>query len=142
MLEEIVAQNLAELRKDRGWTQAELAEKLGYSGKSVSKWERGEALPDLKVLYQMSELFDVSLDCFVTENALAECRKNGKNAPKNELGFRDCSRNTMCLIDQSSATSCFAASFRAASGVIFPLSMSSSAYQKKASIDPIAPKCV
>ena len=85
-LEQIVAQNLTELRKSKKWTQAELAEKIGYSDKSVSKWERGEALPDLKVLAQMAELFGVTLDFFTTENAAAEKAKF--EGPKNELGFR------------------------------------------------------
>lgn len=85
-LEQIVAQNLTELRKSKKWTQAELAEKIGYSDKSVSKWERGEALPDLKVLAQMAELFGVTLDFFTTENAAAEKAKF--EGPKNGLGFR------------------------------------------------------
>lgn len=85
-LEQIVAQNLTELRKAQKWTQAELAEKLNYSDKSVSKWERGDALPDLKVLKQMADLFEVTLDYFVTENAAAEREKF--EAPKSERGFR------------------------------------------------------
>ena len=85
-LEEIVAQNLTELRKARKWTQAELAEKLNYSDKSVSKWERGDALPDLKVLTQLAELFEVTLDYFVTENA-AQSRSQF-DLPKRERGFR------------------------------------------------------
>jgi len=71
-LEQIVANNLTELRKEKKWTQAELAEKINYSDKSVSKWERGEALPDLKVLMQMADLFGVSLEYFVTEDAASE----------------------------------------------------------------------
>lgn len=85
-LEQIVAQNLTDLRKAQKWTQAELAEKLNYSDKSVSKWERGDALPDLKVLKQMADLFEVTLDYFVTENAAAEREKF--EAPKSERGFR------------------------------------------------------
>ncbi len=68
-LEQIVSTNLTALRKKREWTQAELAEKINYSDKSVSKWERGEALPDLKVLTKLAELFGVTVDYFVTENA-------------------------------------------------------------------------
>ena len=64
-LEQIVAANLAGLRRAKGWTQAELAEKINYSDKSVSKWERGEGLPDLKVLTQLSELYGVTLDSLV-----------------------------------------------------------------------------
>ena len=85
-LEQIVAQNLTDLRKAQKWTQAELAEKLNYSDKSVSKWERGDALPDLKVLQQMADLFGVTLDFFVTENAASEREKF--EAPKSENGFR------------------------------------------------------
>ena len=68
-LEAIVSSNLTALRKRRGWTQAELAEKIHYSDKSVSKWERGEALPDLKVLKTLSELYGGTVDCFLTEGA-------------------------------------------------------------------------
>lgn len=85
-LEQIVATNLTELRKAKKWTQAELAEKINYSDKSVSKWERGDGMPDLKVLVQLSELFGVTLDFFVTENA-AEERANYEK-PKQGIGFR------------------------------------------------------
>lgn len=68
-LEMIVSANLSAMRKRRGWTQAELAEKIHYSDKSVSKWERGEALPDLKVLKALAELYGVTVDCFLTEGA-------------------------------------------------------------------------
>lgn len=68
-LEQIVANNLTTLRKSRKWTQAELAEKINYSDKSVSKWERGEALPDLKVMKQLADLFGVTVDCLLSEGA-------------------------------------------------------------------------
>lgn len=85
-LEDIVAANITELRKSKKWTQSELAEKINYSDKSVSKWERGEGLPDLKVITQMADLFGVSVDCLVTENAA----QNQKlyNYPKSENGYR------------------------------------------------------
>lgn len=57
-----VANNISALRKNTNLTQAELGEKLGYSDKSISKWERAEALPDINVLMQMSKLFDVTVD--------------------------------------------------------------------------------
>lgn len=85
-LEQIVANNLTELRKEKKWTQAELAEKINYSDKSVSKWERGEALPDLKVLKQMADLFGVRIDFFITENAASE--KEKFTLPKGGTGFR------------------------------------------------------
>ena len=57
-----IAKNLTELRKKNGLTQAELAEKLNYSDKAVSKWEKGESLPGIEVLYKLGELYGVSLD--------------------------------------------------------------------------------
>ena len=66
-LKVIFASNLIKLRTGKGLTQAELADKLSYSDKSVSKWERGEAIPDAYVLKQMSELFGVPVDALLSE---------------------------------------------------------------------------
>ena len=54
-IKENLAQNLTRLRKAEGLTQAELATKLNYSDKAVSKWERGESVPDLYVLKQLAD---------------------------------------------------------------------------------------
>lgn len=61
-LNEIIANNIYNLRNDRGMTQTELAEKLNYTDKLVSKWERGEAIPNAYALKQISEIFSVSMD--------------------------------------------------------------------------------
>ena len=58
----ITAANIINLRVAAGMTQAELAAKLNYSDKSVSKWERGEAIPDAYVLKQIAAIFDVTVD--------------------------------------------------------------------------------
>ncbi len=58
----IFASNLIRLRQSAGMTQLMLAEKINYSDKSVSKWERGEAIPDAYVLKALSELFGVTID--------------------------------------------------------------------------------
>lgn len=63
----IIANNISELRKAVPLTQAELAEKLNYSDKAVSKWERGESIPDVIVLKQIAELFGVSVDYLLEE---------------------------------------------------------------------------
>lgn len=65
----IVAKNLSELRKRNRLTQLELAEKLNYSDKAVSKWEKGESLPGVEVLYKLSKLYGVSMDYIVGEEA-------------------------------------------------------------------------
>lgn len=63
-----VANNIANLRKKNRWTQAELAEKINYSDKAVSKWERGEAVPDIDTLYMLANLFNVKIDYFVYDD--------------------------------------------------------------------------
>lgn len=65
-LKPIVAKNIAELRSNYGMTQSELAGKLNYSDKSVSKWERAESLPDINVLTEIAQLFNVTLDYLVS----------------------------------------------------------------------------
>lgn len=65
-LQSVIAGNIAALRRARGFTQAELAEKLGYSDKSVSKWERGDGLPDVLCLKAMADLFGVTVDYMLT----------------------------------------------------------------------------
>ena len=62
----ISAANLIGLRTNKGLTQAELGAQLGYSDKNVSKWERGEALPDAYVLTRLAEIFGVSVDYILT----------------------------------------------------------------------------
>ena len=54
--------NIVTYRKRSGLTQAKLAERLNYSDKAVSKWERGESMPDVLTLVQLAELFEISVD--------------------------------------------------------------------------------
>jgi len=61
-LKRCVATNLVQLRMTKGWTQAELAEQIHYSDKAVSKWERGESLPDVAVLKSLAGLYGVTVD--------------------------------------------------------------------------------
>lgn len=62
-----IAKNISELRQSHGMTQIELAERLNYSDKAISKWERAESIPDVTVLVTIAELFGVSLDYLVHE---------------------------------------------------------------------------
>ena len=64
----ITAANIISLRTKAGMTQAQLAELLKYSDKSVSKWERAEAVPDAYVLKHMSEIFGVSVDYLLSSH--------------------------------------------------------------------------
>ena len=76
----IVAKNISNLRVLNNMTQAELGEKLNYSDKTISKWERGDSIPDVAVLYEIANLFGVSLDYFVKEENIN--RKTLENKKK------------------------------------------------------------
>lgn len=58
----IIADKIIENRKKNGWSQEELAEKLGVSRQSVSKWESAQSIPDMKKILLLSETFGVSTD--------------------------------------------------------------------------------
>lgn len=62
-----IGKNLTRLRKMANMTQLELAEKLNYSDKSVSKWEQGNGIPDVRILVQLADLFGVTLDDLVRD---------------------------------------------------------------------------
>lgn len=61
----VLAQNISKLRKEQSMTQEQLAEALGVTFASVSKWERGAAKPELHLLAEMADLFGVSIDALV-----------------------------------------------------------------------------
>lgn len=65
-LKEIVGNNLTELRKGAGLTQIELADKFNYSDKAISKWEKGDTLPDLETLNELCKFYGVTLDYLVS----------------------------------------------------------------------------
>ena len=63
----IIAKNIVALRKSNSMTQIELAGKLDYSDKAISKWERGESLPNVVVLKRIADIFGVTIDYFITD---------------------------------------------------------------------------
>jgi transcriptional regulator with XRE-family HTH domain len=72
-LKPIIAHNIAALRQQAGLTQQELADALHYSDKAVSKWERGESIPDVLTLMQLAEQFGITVNDLVCDpNALPE----------------------------------------------------------------------
>ncbi len=77
-----IASNLAKLRNNAKLTQAELAEKLSYSDKSISKWERAESVPDIYVLHTVAEMFGVTVDYLLEPHAPEEKVTTTKEAKK------------------------------------------------------------
>ena len=65
--------NIAAFRKSSGLTQAALAERINFSDKAVSKWERGESIPDVLTLMELARLFNITVDDLLKDhNALPE----------------------------------------------------------------------
>lgn len=64
-LKDIIAHNLVTYRKNAGLTQQEIADKLNYSDKAVSKWERGEGMPDVAVLKALADIYGVTVNDFL-----------------------------------------------------------------------------
>ena len=73
-IKEIVGENLAHLRKERKLTQLEIAEMFGYSDKAISKWEKGDTLPDIETLYKICNFYNVTLD-YLTHEPTKENQK-------------------------------------------------------------------
>ena len=80
------ASNIIKLRTGAGMTQAELGEKLNYSDKTVSKWERAESVPDAWVLKQLGEIFGVTVDYLISSHDEWE-GVPGKKETEPEINF-------------------------------------------------------
>jgi len=63
-----IGSNISMYRKRAGLTQAGLAERLNYSDKAVSKWERGESIPDVLTLAQLADQFDITVNDLLTDS--------------------------------------------------------------------------
>ena len=80
-----VASNLIALRKSKGLTQADVANALNYSDKSVSKWEHADSLPDISILSALADMYGVTLDYLTHEDAKEQLAYvNGKHNPDRE----------------------------------------------------------
>lgn len=80
-----IGNNIASFRKQCVMTQAELAEKLNYSDKAVSKWERGESVPDVMTLVQIAELFGVGIDALIGNTEALPPVKQDVSVPKRRV---------------------------------------------------------
>lgn len=67
-LKQVIANNLINYRKQARYTQQELAEKINYSDKTVSKWERGEGIPDVVVLKELADLYGITVNDFLVDH--------------------------------------------------------------------------
>jgi len=77
-IREIISSNIIRLRKKNKLTQIELARKINFSDKAVSRWENGEVLPDVETLENLANVFDVSLTYLIEEHDDEEINKKPK----------------------------------------------------------------
>ena len=84
-INEVVKNNLVELRKKRGLTQLELAEKINYSNKAVSRWENGEVTPDLETLNKLAKIYDVPLASIIQKNGIRKDAKANQISNANKI---------------------------------------------------------
>lgn len=91
-LKQIISHNIVMLRKDYGMTQIELAEKLNYSDKAISKWERGESLPDVTVLKAIADIFGVTVDYLLQDGHENE-EKDPDRQKRDEVVKSEIARN-------------------------------------------------
>ena len=91
-LRQIISQNIVSLRKDYGLTQIELAEKLNYSDKAISKWERGESIPDVTVLKAIADIFGVTVDYLLHDGHENE-EKDPDRKTRDEIVKSEIARN-------------------------------------------------
>ena len=71
-----IGENIARIRKEKGWTQAELGEKIGVSNQAVSKWESGMTMPDVMLLPTLADTFGIYIDELFSRKVKSERHYN------------------------------------------------------------------
>lgn len=109
MAKHSIGKMIAALRKTKGWTQVDLAEKLNISDKAVSKWESEAGYPEITMFPQLADLFEVSIDYLMTGKEMqpeiitiskAElCAKNDDATLLKDIDFSQKDESNKCLID-------------------------------------------
>ena len=69
---ELIGNKISKLRKHKGLKQAELADKLYVTHQAVSKWENGKSIPSIEILYELTTLFDVTIDYLLHNSEIEE----------------------------------------------------------------------
>ena len=95
-IKEIITQNLITLRKQNKLTQIELAKKINYSDKAISRWENGEVLPDVEVLQQISEVYNIPIT-YLFEKHTEEKQKEKKVRDRDKINKVIICVITMCI---------------------------------------------
>lgn len=87
-----IGDKIMSLRKERGYSQEELASLIGVSRQSVSKWELNDSVPDLDKIVRISDLFDISTDELIRDNIKITAEQNGRSM--NDAEVQNCLTST------------------------------------------------
>ena len=82
-IKDIIGKNLADLRRQNKLTQQQVADKFGYSSKAVSRWERGETLPDIEMLAKICDFYGVKLEYLLQKE---QPKGNNPNVVNKNIG--------------------------------------------------------
>ncbi len=82
---QIIAKNLAELRRAHKLTQQQLGERINYSDKAISRWERGETLPDIETLCRICDIYGVTFEYLLQKE---QPRKNNPYVKRTDMPHR------------------------------------------------------
>ena len=107
----IIAKNLISLRVAAKLTQAEVAVRLSYSDKAVSKWERAESIPDIAVLKTIADMYGVTVDYLLEEHdksELPETEKPRRRMTRNQMLITFISLLGIWFVAVSSFAACYA----------------------------------
>ncbi len=88
---DIIASNITYLRKKMGLSQLELADKIQYSNKNISKWEKAETTPSVFTLKRLAEIFQISVDELVSVNQQEKAETASETIPVTDEPFKEVS---------------------------------------------------
>jgi transcriptional regulator with XRE-family HTH domain len=84
-VEQIIAENLISLRKSKNLKQSDLSEAVGYSDKTISRWENGTSTPDIATLINLAKFYEVSVEDLISEDAIERRLEQTNKVKKEEL---------------------------------------------------------
>lgn len=84
-VEQIIAENLISLRKNKNLKQSELSEAIGYSDKTISRWENGTSVPDISTLIKLSKFYNISVEDLISEYAVEKYLEKKEKINREEI---------------------------------------------------------
>lgn len=94
----IISKNITKYRKQLQLTQLELAEMLNYSDKTLSKWERGESIPDIITLKQLADIFNVTVDDLINDTSNDPIQIEQPKKGKKKISRKDITSITLISV--------------------------------------------